>query len=76
MDELDNETKELDRPAGLNLSTMWTRLPSSSSEKFLEPQALSLGFDLSESRVIDDDPVEDVLDLQLIISFPTVQQCQ
>ena len=35
-----------------------------------------LGFDLSESRVVDDQPVEDVLDLRPATSFPIVQTCR
>ena len=41
---------------------------SSSSEKFLEPQAFPLVYDLSESRVVHDEPVEDLLDLRLATS--------
>ena len=63
-------------PAGLNLSTIGTTVLSSSSQKFLEPQALPLVFDLSESSLVNDEPVEDVPDLRLATSFPIVQRCR
>ena len=67
--ELNSNLSHRSGPAGLNLSINCTRILSSSSEKFFEPQPRPLVFDSSVSRVLNHTLFEDVIDLGLRFLF-------